>query len=659
MSKKTNKYLWYISISLFFVLSFLIIFLFFFKDNIGAYKEVSFALFVFDLLSVISFFYFSLYIYKSQSSVIASTINNFDKNLIASLGFGVIIISSDEDILWFSDFIKERFGTRVLNKKIGAIFPSFKIINLSENYETIVVKDNIYYELNYVAKKMFIIIKDVTVEQLIFSKYKNEKLVIGEIDIDNFQKYQSSLTEEELFAITSSVVHTLEKISQKYNFYFKQYSTSKFFIITNEKELKAMSDDNFSLFSNINYKVDNINISFSVGFGRGINDFSALSEISKEALQQSQNRGGNQITILDKNGKSLFFGSKSELSINRSRTLIRTVAQNFHNKINSKNIENVIIYGHKDADLDSIGASYAIYSIAKHFGKETYIQNQTFDKTGLKSLDKYLPLVKRKEIFISKAKANQITKKTTLVVIVDCAEKERTENDRIFEKTNDSNIFIFDHHRVTKIPENISNFHVYIESTSSSASEIVSELILFNNYNRFIDQTTAQLLLDGIYLDSNKFQKSTSSKTFMMASMLEELGASASESIEILKINNENFTMVSEILQNLIEVKPGYWLAAYNEEIPIDVISIAADEILRIANRKAAFVIAKVPKTLKNTKNIYKMSARGIDTNVQIIAEIVGGGGHFSAAAATSDYESNETFENFKDNIIQAIISAK
>lgn len=93
--------------------------------------------------------------------------------------------------------------------------------------------------------------------------------------------------------------------------------------------------------------------------------------------------------------------------------------------------------------------------------------------------------------------------------------------------------------------------------------------------------------------------------------------------------------------------------------MPVDVISIAADEILRIAGRKAAFVIAKQPKNVSNNKDIYKLSARGIDTNVQIIAEAVGGGGHYAAAAAVSDFRSNESLELFTDNVIQAIVSSK
>ena len=96
-----------------------------------------------------------------------------------------------------------------------------------------------------------------------------------------------------------------------------------------------------------------------------------------------------------------------------------------------------------------------------------------------------------------------------------------------------------------------------------------------------------------------------------------------------------------------------------NEIIPIDVISMGADEILKIEGRKASFVVAQLPMEKGSEHPIYKLSARSMGVNVQLIAEAVGGGGHFNAAAAVSDQKANETLDNFIDNIIQAIISSK
>ncbi|WP_261368950.1 DHHA1 domain-containing protein [Mycoplasma struthionis] len=218
---------------------------------------------------------------------------------------------------------------------------------------------------------------------------------------------------------------------------------------------------------------------------------------------------------------------------------------------------------------------------------------------------------------------------------------------KIFKKEN---IIVLDHHRITKNPDFAYHENLYIDSFASSASEIVTEIIAITNNQDKIDELTAQLLLNGIYLDTNTFQKQTTAKTFNAASILQEWGAKILVSVNTLKMQEEVYKVVKELISSMQEVKPGYFLAYKNIETSTDIISMAADEILRVNGRKAVFVVAKLSGTKK-----CKMSARGINTNVQIIAEAVNGGGHYGTAAA----ETSEPIELFVDNIKQAIVSVK
>lgn len=273
----------------------------------------------------------------------------------------------------------------------------------------------------------------------------------------------------------------------------------------------------------------------------------------------------------------------------------------------------------------------------------------TFDKTTEKANK---ALLSKEELthFIRPTRATKETTARTLVVIVDTAELHRIENANAFRGANLENVFVLDHHRVAQLPEEIPSTNVYIDTAASSASEIVTELLSFFKKPIKLSRTTAQMLLNGIYLDTTTFTKSTSARTYQAAAVLEQFGASSSVASEVLKMPEEAYYYIAAISKNLTEVKPGYFLAAYEGEVPGDIVSMAADEILRTQGRKAAFVIAKVPG-----RNEFKLSARGIETNVQTIAEEVGGGGHFGAAAAVSD----ETLPVFIDNIRQAIVSKK
>ena len=291
-----------------------------------------------------------------------------------------------------------------------------------------------------------------------------------------------------------------------------------------------------------------------------------------------------------------------------------------------------------------------MYHFAKQFGKEVYIQNETFDDTTKAVVEEAFTKEERQQIFIKPSKAFKIANATTIHIIVDTSELHMVESEAMLRKVDMHNIFILDHHRISQLAEDVPMENVYVDTSASSASEIVSELMQFSSKLVKLPQRVSQLLLNGIYLDTKQFVKSSSSRTFAAAAWLESFGALSTKAAAILKLPERYTQIINQILSSVKEVKPGYFLSSYKGEVPVDIISLAADEILRTQGRKVAVVIAKVPG-----KQMFKMSTRGIDTNVQVIAEAVGGGGHFNAAAAVS----KEPIDIFEDNIISAIVSLK
>lgn len=597
--------------------------------------------------------------FTRNERLVQNSINSYIENIISTISIGVIIFQPNGKIVWASNFIYERFGKNVVNQHLNSIIPNVTFEQSINEFEQIIFKNEFVFQAKFIMKDLIVVIKDITQEYSSTHYYEVERPVIGEVDIDNFQQYRSSLSGEDLFLIQTTIINTLESLSKKYNLSYKQYSEDKFILFTNRDNLNKMILSKFYEFDELHKLeiIKNIHISLSIGFGVDSSNFSKLMEMAKEGLKQSQSRGGDQITIISDVEKPKHFGSKSEIAILKSRTKIKNVASNLKIALQDNQIKNVIIYGHKMADLDAIGAAYAMYEIATAYGKEVNIQNNTFDDTSKKAIEKYIK--NPSKVFVSPSKANILTNKNTLIIIVDCADETRVENPKVFQKTDGKNIFVFDHHRISKLNDIIDQLNVYVETSASSASEVITEVVLFNQFQKHLSQNAIQMLLNGIYLDTSQFRKNVSTRTFYAASLLEDWGANVEESVAILKISQETNELLNKVLSNIQEIKPGYWLAVYPDEVAPDVIAIAADEILKIADRKAAFVIAKQPKKNNFENDVYKLSARSIKVNVQLIAEAVGGGGHFNAAAAISDGKNKESLETFVDNVIQAIISIK
>ncbi len=650
------------TLALFVVVSIVIIFVLLIvsqePDQLNSSSTITICIFLMlIILAIVAFFVIQKQQLLKDRKELDKSVNYYIENQISSLSIGLIVFKSNGDILWTSDFIEERFGEKIINETIY-YFDDEKIKDKFIDFQKIFKHKDYVYKISFNAEEMIMILKDITQEYSSTHFYEIEKLVVGEAEIDNYQLFRTSFSDEDIFSVQSSVKDLFDALSEKYNFVYRQYSDGKFLILTNRNNLNQMILNSFEDFEKLsNVKIGRIRLSLSVGFGTDSSDYWKLIEMAKEGLYQSQTRGGDQITVISSIEKTKRFGSKSEITVVKSKTRIKNVANNFRNKLKDNKIKNVVIYGHKFADLDALGASYVLYEIAKSFGKEAYIQNVTFDQTCQKVIDKYIK--EPNEIFVSKSKINSLDKDETMVIIVDCAEESRVENPSVFNDVKTENLFVFDHHRVSTLNPTIDSLNTYIESSASSASEIVTELIQFNEFYRNITNVGAQLLLNGIYLDTNQFKKSTSSRTFAAASVLEEWGANIEETISVMRISQEVSESIAKIVSQSREIKPGFWLSAIKDIVSIDTISMAADDMLKIEGRKAVFVIAQLPKTKQSNYPVYKLSARSFGVNVQLIAEAVGGGGHFDAAAALSDFEKNETFEVFVDNVTQSIISFK
>lgn len=631
------------------------------NNNSETVSQETIILYVLLSITIILIFLFMIIIGRQISSgnkIVNKGINYYVENLVSELSIGIIIFQANGEILWISDFIEERFGERIINETLNYFNKDINLSKKIRDFTSIYKKDEYVYRLSFVAREMVLVVKDITQEFSATHFYEIEKPVIGEVEIDNYQLFRASFSDDEIFHIQSIIKQIFDNLSKTYNLFYRQYSDGKFLIITNRDNLNKIILTNFEAFEKLNNVIiGKARLSLSIGFGVDTSNFSQLISMAKEALYQSQTRGGDQITIISAFEKTKRFGSKSEITVVKSRTRIKNTANNLKIKLNDSKIKNVVIYGHKFADLDAIGASYALYEIAKSFGKNCVIQNATFDSTAQKALKRYLK--NQETIFVSKSKIKSLNKEETIVIIVDCSEETRVENPHVFNNVKSENLFIFDHHRVSKLDDVVHSLNTYIESTASSASEIITELIQFNEFQKNISKLGAQMLLNGIFLDTNQFRKSTSSRTFAAVSLLEDWGANIDETLELMKIPFDISQKISQIVSKSKEIKPGYWLSYTDEIIPIDVISIAADEILKIEGRKASFVVGQLPKASPSDNPVYKLSARSIGVNVQLIAEAVGGGGHFNAAAAMSDSNVNETLDTFVDNIIQAIVSSK
>ena len=134
-------------------------------------------------------------------------------------------------------------------------------------------------------------------------------------------------------------------------------------------------------------------------------------------------------------------------------------------------------------------------------------------------------------------------------------------------------------------------------------------------------------------MDSNYFKAKTCGiRTFEASMILKEFGADNSEADDFLKDEFEEYTLITKIISSLKTPYYGVVYCVADEDDIIEAATLAkvGNQCMQMRGVNACFVIGK---TAVNEVRISCRSDGSI--NVQLLAEKLNGGGHFTQSAAT------------------------
>lgn len=466
---------------------------------------------------------------------------------------------------------------------------------------------------------------DVTKIENLKRVYENEKFISAVILIDNYDEIvQNTQTSERplLFAAYDAI---FDNIAQKTGGIIKKIEKDRYLFYFQNEFLTEFNANKFEILNEFKTVSDNPNKipTFSIGIGTGGDSMAKNDSLSYEALDMSISRGGDQITIKTPT-KYDFVGGGTKEREKRTRVRARVIANSLSDLIN--NSKNVIIMGHKNADMDVVGAALGLARIISNRQKEVKILMETCNQTVTAFKDtlsnEYL------DLFINSSYATEISTDETLAIVVDTHVSTMLDSPDILNICN--KYVIIDHHR--KNPDFLNNAVLtYHEPYASSASELVTELIQYLDSALKLPLAEANAMYAGIYLDTKNFTFKTNTGTFDAASFLKKHGADQIRIKKMFQLDRESIVKIWDIVASAKEYKNKIYIASCTKSSPDmrTIVASAADEMLNIKGVSAAFVICDMDGS-------FFISARSLgDINVQVIMEKLGGGGHVTIAAAS------------------------
>lgn len=488
------------------------------------------------------------------------------------------------------------------------------------------------YAVKVDHKKKLLYFIDATSEVVAKTITRGSRPVIGIISVDNYDDTTDLISDSSRTIINNFIATKIDAFSNKYNVYISRYNASRYYVYTNYLSLKQIMDDKFEFVNAFREEATekNFSLTLSIGMSYGLENFSKIGKTALDNLELALVRGGDQVVIKENinTAKPIYFGGNSASHIQKSRTRARAIATALRTIVLES--ENVFVMGHKYPDMDALGAAVATKIFANMNDKEAFV---VYDEKQL------LPDVERAIAKLNESKdgfahiirmdtARELKKSNSLLIMVDHSKTSQTM-DYDFYKSFDKVVVIDHHRRDEDFPKNA--LLTYIESGASSASELVVEVLQYqNDQKQKMSKVEASIALAGISVDTQKFSKGTTARTFEAASFLRSQGADNNLIKKFLATEFDKYKKINEIVLNAefhdnIAIGVGLYRKMYDNVT----IAKAADTLLNMVGIDASF-------TIVNHENGYvAVSARSSgDFNVQRIMESFGGGGHFNNAAA-------------------------
>ena len=565
-------------------------------------------------------------------------IDKLAKNTMVNSPFPLVIAETNGNMIWKSNKFTQEFANIDINNILGDLLKQIKleIENNEESTEQSIHKEleigNKIYEIlgrytkskeEYICTIYFI---DETKCVELEKEYHNSQICVGLIMIDNFEEVNQRISDEDKPLLTAQIEKTIYDWASEFQGLVVKAERDTFVCIFEQRYLAELEEKKFNILDTIKELElsDKIQITLSISVStEGQSNYEKYKS-AQAGLDIALGRGGDQ-TVVRENGKYQFFCGRTQELEKRTKVKARIVSHALQELM--QEAKNVMIMGHTNGDIDSMGASMGLYRLAKSLNVEAYIVNNS---TGI-SLENFMEAAKEEkeyqEVIINKAEALSKISAETLLIIVDTHKRSYVEVPELLEETG--KIAIIDHHRKSPdfIEEAILTFH---EVYASSACELVTEILEYAPKEIELTTIEAEALYAGIMMDTKNFTFKTGVRTFEAAAYLRKCG------IDIIRVKKwfqsdlKTYTKISKIIDNAEIINDTIGISIYDEnDKDANVICAkAADELLTISDITASFVIGKLGDKVC-------ISGRSIgDINVQIILEKLGGGGHITLAGA-------------------------
>lgn len=563
------------------------------------------------------------------------------------------------EINWYNDWFKEALGEEDLyGKPVSSFLPDVDISKFigtedEQSHINITIGDNSYELWGNMARSgktgddpslVVVYFIDKTEEVRLARLREEEKLIEAIVIIDNYDEVLKETPNSNHGALLGEIEQTISDWIDLGEGVLRKYDRDKFIVLFNNKNFDKIVQNKFAVLDAvraINHE-NKIPATLSIGIGKLGQDVAENDKFARLAIDMALGRGGDQVVIRD-DVNFTFFGAKTREVEKRTKVKARVVAHALRELVDQS--DRVLIMGHKNSDMDSLGAAIGLCKAVRSRSKDAYIVVDGEGSNAKSLLREFREVPAYENVFVSSEYALNVVDGGTLIIVVDVHRPVMVECPEILKYAK--NVVLIDHHRRSEdfIENAVLTYH---EPYASSTCEMITEILQYIQDNDRLTKLEAEALYAGIFMDTKGFTFKAGVRTFEAASYLRRMGVDPINIRRLFKTNIESYLAKADIIRTAVIYRGNIALSYLYEECPEMSVTVAqaADELLNISGIEASFVLAKVG-------NRVVISGRSLEAvNVQVILEKLGGGGHITIAGAQLE---NITLEEANNLLKEAI----
>lgn len=557
------------------------------------------------------------------------------------LPIAILLYDESYQVKWSNNYAKQIFNNQLNDTPLDSISKDLLDDVILNKPQMLFSYNGKSYDVIHNIENDILYFFEVTEREQIKKRYNDRITGVGIIELDNLEESLKRFDMQEKANVRGQILGEVSDWISRYNCYLQSVTGDRMIIMMDKDSLSKMIVDKFSVLSAVREISQKNRLKASISMGIACHDvpYDELGSIAQSAIELAEKRGGDQVVVNEEGKKIQFFGGNTNSF--EKNTLVEARMQAISLKEAVEGSSNVLIMCHNFADCDALGSMIGVFHM---------VQSSSIDVKMVFDVDRADMTVKKiyKNIqndpvlpsyFVSLNDALELLRPTTLLIVTDT----QSPNLAMFKEllTKAKRLSIIDHHRAGD--DGWKNYlSYYVESSASSAVELVSEMFMFYNSDITVSPLEASIMLSGVIVDTNNFTMRAGTRTFEAAATLRSMGADMIYVRRLLQEPIDSEKLISEAITSAEVYGDKFGIVRLDEKKAITdrtLLAKISDRLLTINGVQASFTIGRIDEMTVG------VSARslGNNINVQTIMEAMGGGGHFNSAAVQIKTKEGET----------------